>query len=151
MPWKNIEFCVRNWNPFLDATSHLYKRVCPSVRRSVRRSVGPLVAHIFLNHGNSTNLTNLNCKSDKSDRIWQIWQISLCNSILVAYFRRIFVQTNLFQCTNDQAVGHPRQAGSEGYFKKLSKGVFFWDYRHPLGPKWLLFYDFFDKCATGAL
>ena len=32
-------------------------------------------------------------------------------------------------------IGHPRQAGSEGYFKKLSKGVFFWDYRHPLGPK----------------
>ena len=26
---------------FLDAPSHLYKRVCPSVRPSVRRSVGP--------------------------------------------------------------------------------------------------------------
>ena len=25
---------------FLDASSHLYKRVCPSVRWSVRRSVG---------------------------------------------------------------------------------------------------------------
>ena len=32
-------------------------------------------------------------KSDKSDRILQI---TLCNSILVPYFRRIFVQTNLF-------------------------------------------------------
>ena len=28
-----------------------------------------------------------------------------------------------------------RQAGSVGYFKKLSKAVFFWDYRHPLEPK----------------
>ena len=28
---------------FLDATSHLYKSMCPSVRRSVRRSVGPSV------------------------------------------------------------------------------------------------------------
>ena len=28
---------------FLDASSHLYKRVCPSVRPSVRRSVGPSV------------------------------------------------------------------------------------------------------------
>ena len=28
---------------FLDASSHLYKRVCPLVRRSVRRSVGPSV------------------------------------------------------------------------------------------------------------
>ena len=28
---------------FLDASSHLYKRVCPSVRPSVRQSVGPSV------------------------------------------------------------------------------------------------------------
>ena len=28
---------------FLDATTHLYKRSCPSVRRSVRPSVGPSV------------------------------------------------------------------------------------------------------------
>ena len=28
---------------FLDASSHLYKRVCPSVGRSVGRSVVPLV------------------------------------------------------------------------------------------------------------
>ena len=27
--------------PFLDATKHLYKRSCPSIRRSVRRSVRP--------------------------------------------------------------------------------------------------------------
>ena len=31
-------FCL-----FLDASSHLYKRVCPSVRPSVRPSVGPSV------------------------------------------------------------------------------------------------------------
>ena len=34
---------------FLDASSHLYKRVCPSVRRSVRRSVGPSVTSYFQN------------------------------------------------------------------------------------------------------
>ena len=28
---------------FLDASSHLYKRVCPSVHRSVRPSVGPSI------------------------------------------------------------------------------------------------------------
>ena len=32
---------------FLDAPSHLYKRSCPSVRRSVRRSVGPSVPRYF--------------------------------------------------------------------------------------------------------
>ena len=29
---------IKIWKQFLDAFSHLYKRVCPSVRRSVRRS-----------------------------------------------------------------------------------------------------------------
>ena len=29
------------YHTFLDASSHLYKRVCPSVRQSVRRSVDP--------------------------------------------------------------------------------------------------------------
>ena len=48
-------------------------------------------------------------------------------------------------------IGHPRKAGSEGYFKKLSKPLFHWDHRHPLGPKQLLFYDFLKKCAAGAL
>ena len=32
---------------FLDAPSHLYKRVCPSVRPSVRLSVRPSVTHKF--------------------------------------------------------------------------------------------------------
>merc|ERR1712074_314438 len=49
------------------------------------------------------------------------------------------------------SLGHPRKAGSEGYFKKLSKPLFHWDHRHPLGPKQLLFYDFLKKCAAGAL
>ena len=35
----------RNSSPFLDAFSHLYKRVCPSVRQSVGPSVGPSVSH----------------------------------------------------------------------------------------------------------
>ena len=38
-------FCTWNsqFRAFLDATSHLYKRGCPSVGRSVRPSVGPSV------------------------------------------------------------------------------------------------------------
>ena len=43
-----------------------------------------LIAEIARKPANLTNLT----ESDKSDK-------SLCNSILVPYFRRIFVQTNL--------------------------------------------------------
>ena len=34
--WRKTVFCLFT---FLDAASHLYKRVCPSVSRSVRRSV----------------------------------------------------------------------------------------------------------------
>ena len=34
-------------SPFLDASSHLYMRVCSSVRPSVRRSVGPSVRRSF--------------------------------------------------------------------------------------------------------
>ena len=34
----------------LDASSHLYTRVCPSVRPSVRRTVRP--SHVFLNKQN---------------------------------------------------------------------------------------------------
>ena len=44
---RPIQLVLRHsWNPsvseflFLDASSHLYKRVCPSVRWSVGRSVG---------------------------------------------------------------------------------------------------------------
>ena len=66
---------VKSLNQFLDASTHLYKRVCKSVRRSVRLP-------FFLNRGNW--------------QIWQIWQISLCNSILVPSFGSIFVRTNLF-------------------------------------------------------
>ena len=41
------------WALFLDASSHLYMRVCPSVGPSVRPSVGPLVGHAFVkNKGN---------------------------------------------------------------------------------------------------
>ena len=34
--------------PFLDASSHLYKRVCPSVGPSVRPSVSRYVCHAFV-------------------------------------------------------------------------------------------------------
>ena len=36
------------FNPFLDATSHLYKSVCPSVRPSVCMYVRPYVTRFFL-------------------------------------------------------------------------------------------------------
>ena len=44
-------FCniFKNLIVFLDASSHLYMRSCPSVRRSVRRSVGPSVTCFFFN------------------------------------------------------------------------------------------------------
>ena len=82
---------------FLDASTHLYMRVCQSVRWSVYLSIGPLRVFFTSEIDKSdksnkpTNLTNLteSDKSDKSDK-------SLCNSILVPYFRRIFVQANLF-------------------------------------------------------
>ena len=36
---------------FLDASSHLYNWVCPSVGPSVRRSVGPSVGDAFVKNG----------------------------------------------------------------------------------------------------
>ena len=67
-----------------------------SIRWSVRSSVRPSFVRSFLNRG--------------SRQIWQIWQnmtnltnltnLSLqFNSILVPYFRRIFVRTKLLICT----------------------------------------------------
>ena len=55
---------------FLDASTHLYKRVCPSISRSVRLSVCESVrpSRVFFKSrklANLTNLTNLNL---------QIWQ-----------------------------------------------------------------------------
>ena len=38
-----LDFLPRYGELFLDATSHLYKRSCPSVRPSVRRSVCPVL------------------------------------------------------------------------------------------------------------
>ena len=60
--------------------------VCPSVRPSVRPS------RVFFKSRKSTILTNLTSLTNL--QIWQIWQI--WNSILVPYFRRIFVRTTLF-------------------------------------------------------
>ena len=52
--WLTVrEHDVGKITQFLDASSHLYKRVCPSVRRSVRPSVRPSVGHAFVkNKGN---------------------------------------------------------------------------------------------------
>ena len=81
----------------------IWGSVRPSVGRSVR---GPsVVSRFFLNReidisDNSNKPANL--------QIWQIWQNltksdkSLCNSFLDPYFRRIFVQTNLFSLNFDQ-------------------------------------------------
>ena len=71
--------------PFLDASTHLYKRVCPSVGPlvhqwvgpSVHQSVGPSVSHFFKSR-KSSNLTNLTDLTSLTNlQIWQIWQISL--------------------------------------------------------------------------
>ena len=44
--WEGLLSTVRKTSlQFLDAFSHLYKRVCPSVRPSIRRSVCPSVHH----------------------------------------------------------------------------------------------------------
>ena len=40
-------FLMLKKGPFLDASKHLYKRVCPSVGPSVRPSVGPSQSAIF--------------------------------------------------------------------------------------------------------
>ena len=68
-------FGLLHLHTFLDASTHLYKRVC----LSVGPSVGLSVSRFF-------QITEI----DKSNRIPKIRQISLCNSILVPYFRRIF-------------------------------------------------------------
>ena len=39
--------CLNSLILLLDASSHLYKSVCPSVRPSVGRSVGPSVMRFF--------------------------------------------------------------------------------------------------------
>ena len=39
-------------NAFLDASTHLYKRLCPSVGPSVRRSVVRGPSRVFFNRGN---------------------------------------------------------------------------------------------------
>ncbi len=41
---------------FLDASSHLYKRVCPSVRRSVRPCVGLSARNAFVKSGEMKHL-----------------------------------------------------------------------------------------------
>ena len=50
---NNISFRLHYSSPkvsreFLDASTHLYKRVCPSVGPTVRRSVGPSVGQTLL-------------------------------------------------------------------------------------------------------
>ena len=48
--------------PFLDASSHLYNRVCPSVRPTVRISVRRSVRHAFVNNYETTFLCQSNEK-----------------------------------------------------------------------------------------
>ena len=76
---------------FWDASTHLYKRVCPSVRPWSVRGLA------FFSNGGIWLETAIESLENK---IWQIWQINLTNlsykSILVPNFGRIFVQTILF-------------------------------------------------------
>ena len=82
-------------NPFLDASSHLYKSVCPSVRPSVRRSVRPSVRYacaktaVFGRFRPRRDLT-LNLLRDKHDLRASITTLvvpsvclSICQSICV--------------------------------------------------------------------
>ena len=54
---------------FLDSSTNLYKRVCPSVGPSVGPSVSP--SRVFFKLRKLTNLTNL---INLNLQIWQIWQ-----------------------------------------------------------------------------
>ena len=50
---------------FLDAPSHLYMRSCPSVRPSVRRSVGPYVPCYFRTSKNDISEAPMTTKFNK--------------------------------------------------------------------------------------
>ena len=65
------------------------RSVCLSISLSVRLSRVFFKSRKSTIMTNLTYLTSLTCKSDKSDK-------SLCHSILVPYFRHIFVRINLF-------------------------------------------------------
>ena len=55
---------------FLDASTHLYKRLCPSVGPWVRRSVGPSVRQAFLKYrGNRVLRTTKQVNSSKFKKI----------------------------------------------------------------------------------
>ena len=47
---------------FLDAPSHLYKRSCPSVRRSVGPSVGPSVSPVLFSKVKRTHTRHILCR-----------------------------------------------------------------------------------------
>ena len=52
-----------NFSPFLDSTTHLYKRLCPSVRPSVGPSVRPSVPSYF----RTMNMANFECGKSSTD------------------------------------------------------------------------------------
>ena len=84
----------------IDASSHLYKRVCPSVGRSVRPSVRPSVRlAFFLNRRNRQIWKIWQILTWKSDKIWQIFLqfnlspllwTHLCSNELVSLFLPFF-------------------------------------------------------------
>ncbi len=66
---------------FLDASSHLYMRICPSVHRSVRRSVGPWVGHAFVENKEYPYFRANNCSRRYTRRI-------SCNHIVIQSFHQ---------------------------------------------------------------
>ena len=69
-----LPLLTREENRFLDASTHLYKRLCPSVRPSVGPSVGPSVrpsvGHAFLKYrGNRVLRTTKQVNSSKFKKI----------------------------------------------------------------------------------
>ena len=100
---------------FLDAPSHLYKRSFPSVRRSVRRSVGP---ELFLKV-KSTHTRRILCRV--SGLVWEVsvvWKCSVVGSDARKSWnrclkQRVFPQTDVNDTFTKKMRGkiHPRHLG----------------------------------------
>ena len=65
---------------FLDASSHLYKRVCPSVGPSVRWSVGLSVRHAFVKNKGNENFWANKCQG-RFTRLTRCISPSVCQTI----------------------------------------------------------------------
>ena len=85
---------------FKDASTHIYMRLYPFIRRSDRRWVDPRVEIWIPDCKQPAYNLLITCKQPaihlQQTTCNQIWQISLSNSIFIPSFRRIFDRTYLF-------------------------------------------------------